>query len=131
MNRYDARENAFSVVFSSHFHSDIKTEELLSLYIESQGIENDDYFRQLVYTVRENMQEIDALIESKLSNWKLYRISKVALAALRVGTAEIKYIEETPGNVAINEAVEIAKKYEDQKCGNFVSGILSAIIKDQ
>ncbi len=131
MNRYDARENAFSVVFSSHFQSDVETEELLSLYIESQEIESNDYFRKLVCVVRDNITAIDALIESKLSNWKLHRISKVALAALRVGVAEIRYIEETPGNVAINEAVEIAKKYEDQKCGNFVSGILSAIIKEQ
>lgn len=131
MNRYDARENAFSVVFSSHFQSDVETDELLSLYIESQEIEDNDYFRQLVCIVRENIVEIDALIESKLSNWKLGRISKVALAALRVGIAEIKYIEETPVNVAINEAIEIAKKYEDQKCGNFVNGILSAITKEQ
>ena len=129
MNRYDARENAFAVVFSSHFQKDTKIEEILSLYIESQEKENDEYFRQLIYTVWDHISEIDALIEKNLNNWKICRISKVALATLRIGVAEIVYIEETPNHVAINEAVEIAKKYEDQKCGNFVNGVLSAITK--
>lgn len=131
MNRYDARDNAFAVVFSSHFQKDTEIEEILSLHIEAQELENDEYFRQLIFAVWDHLDEIDKLIESNLNNWKLGRISKVALAALRVGVAEILYVEDTPNHVAINEAIEIAKKYEDQKCGNFVNGVLSAIIKEQ
>lgn len=131
MNRYDARDNAFAVVFSSHFQKDTEIEEILSLHIEAQELENDEYFRKLIFAVWDHLGEIDKLIESNLNNWKLSRISKVALAALRVGVAEILYVEDTPNHVAINEAIEIAKKYEDQKCGNFVNGVLSAIIKEQ
>lgn len=131
MNRYDARENAFAVVFCSHFQKDTAPDEVVSTYIESQDIQNDEYFDKLIYTVQANLDEIDDLIERNLNNWKLQRISKIALAALRLGVAEIRYIEDTPDYVAINEAIELAKKYEDQKCGNFVNGVLSAIMKEQ
>ena len=131
MNRFDARENAFAVVFCSHFQKDAAPDEVISSYLESQNIENDEYFDKLFHTVWENLEEIDGLIERNLNNWKINRISKVALAALRLGVAEIKYIDETPNHVAINESIEIAKKYEDQKCGNFVNGVLSAIMKEQ
>ena len=77
----------------------------------------------------ENLDAIDTLIEKNLNNWKISRISKVALAALRIGITELCYVADTPDRVAINEAIELAKKYEDQKCGNFVNGILSAILK--
>ncbi len=131
MNRYDARENAFAVVFSTYFQKDTELDEILSLYMESQSVESDEYFDKLIRTTYEHLEEIDASIERNLNNWKLHRISKVALAALRLGVAEIRYIEDTPDHVAINEAIELAKKYEDQKCGNFVNGVLSAIMKEQ
>ena len=129
MNRYDARENAFAVIFCSDFQKDTELDEIRTHYIESQGIESDEYFDNLIRTVYENLGQIDELIEKNLNNWKLSRISKVALATLRIATAEICYIEDTPDRVAINEAIELAKKYEDQKCGNFVNGVLSAILK--
>lgn len=129
MNRYDARENAFAVVFCSYFQKETALNEIIALYLESQSIEKDEYFDCLVQTVYENLEAIDDLIEKNLNNWKLNRISKVALAALRLGVAELCYIEDTPDRVAINEAIELAKKYEDQKCGNFVNGVLSAILK--
>ena len=129
MNRYDARENAFAVVFSSHFQKDVKIEEIRELYQETQSVENDPYFELLVSTVYQHIDEIDQAIESNLKHWKINRISKIALSVLRIAVAEIKYIEETPDHVAINEAIELAKKYEDQKCGGFVNGVLSAILK--
>lgn len=131
MNRYDARENAFAVIFCSHFQKETSLDEILSLYMESQSIESDEYFDTLIRTAYENLDEIDSVIERNLNNWKLNRVSKVALAALRLGVTEIKYIEETPNHVAINEAIELAKKFEDQKCGNFVNGVLSAVMKEQ
>ena len=129
MNRYDARENAFAVIFSSYFQKSTELDEILSLYLESQSIESDDYFESLVRITYENLDAIDTLIEKNLNNWKISRISKVALAALRIGITELCYVDDTPDRVAINEAIELAKKYEDQKCGNFVNGILSAILK--
>lgn len=127
MNRYDARENAFKLVFSAYFQKDTDIGEISETYLQSSEIESDEYFEQLINVVYDNLGEIDGLIEANLNNWTLARISKVALAALRIGVAELNYIDETPANVAINEAVELAKKFEDKKCGQFVNGVLSAV----
>ncbi len=131
MNRYDARENAFALVFSTHFQKELTPDEILELYLEMQEIEADDYFTQLINTVHTNVEQIDSLIEKNLNNWSIRRISKVALAALRIGVCELIYIDETPDKVAINEAIELAKKYEDVKCGQFVNGVLSSIAKEK
>mgnify|MGYP002514752526 CR=1 FL=1 len=85
----------------------------------------------MISTAYEHLEEIDALIEQNLNNWSLRRISKVSLAALRLGVCEIKYIEDTPDHVVINEAVELAKKYEDVKCGQFVNGVLSSVMNQK
>ena len=129
MNRYDARENAFSLIFSSYFQNDLSMDEILDLYFESQEIEKDDYFLSLIAAVYDHLEQIDQIIENHLNNWTLRRISKVSLAALRLGVAEIQYIDETPDRVIINEVVELAKKYEDMKCGQFVNGVLSSVMK--
>ena len=131
MNRFDARENAFALIFCSHFQKELTVNEILDLFLESQEIEKDDYFELLVQTAHANLEQIDAAIEQNLNNWSLQRISKVSLAALRLGVCEILYIEDTPDHVAINEAVELAKKYEDTKCGQFVNGVLSSVMKSK
>ncbi len=129
MNRYDARENAFAVIFSSNFQKEVPAEQLIELYLESKEIEGDEYFKKLVNTTHSHLNEIDELISGSLKNWTLQRISKVTLAALRLGVCEIKFLgEDTPSNVAINENVELAKKYEGQKCAQFVNGILSSVV---
>lgn len=131
MNRYDARENAFKLIFSANFQKDITPNEIIAIYLEANEIETDEYFEKLVYVACEHFDEIDGAIEKHLNNWSLRRISKVALAVLRLGVAEIRYIEQTPNHVAINEAVELAKKYEDIKCGQFVNGVLSSVMNEQ
>lgn len=131
MNRYDARENAFALVFCSHFQKDLPLEEIMTLYLESREIERDEYFESLIHAVYDHLDEIDRMIENNLNNWSMRRISKVSLAALRLGVAEIKYIEDTPDHVVINEIVELAKKYEDIKCSQFVNGVLSSVMKEQ
>lgn len=127
MNRFDARKHAFSVVFSFGFSGEIHADEMIVLYCESENVTGDPFFESLVRSVAEHREEIDRLIGSKLANWSLSRLSKVTLAALRLGTAELLYFEETPKAVVINEAVEIAKKYEGTESGRFVNGILSAV----
>lgn len=128
MNRYDAREHAFAVIFSADFQKDTSIDSIIDLYTETNQIEKDEYFLSLVQTTKDNLSEIDAVIEEHLNNWSFARLSKVSVAALRMGVCEIKYFESTPDNVAINEAVEIAKKYEETKCGGFVNGVLSAVV---
>ncbi len=127
MNRYDARESAFALVFSLDFSDDADIGELLTLYCESESVERDAFFESLVRAVADHKNDIDHAIEGKLAHWSLARLSKITLAVLRLGTAELLYFDETPNAVVINEAVEIAKKYEGKESGRFVNGILSAI----
>ena len=78
----------------------------------------------------EHLDEIDQLIESKLKNWKLSRISKVSLSILRVAVYELKYMDDVPTNVSINEAVELAKQYANEDDYSFINGVLGAIAKE-
>ena len=75
------------------------------------------------------MEEIDGLISENTVGWKIERISKTALAVLRLSIFEIKYMDDIPLSVSINEAVEICKKYATGEDASFVNGILSSIAK--
>ena len=75
------------------------------------------------------LEEIDKTISDNLSGWTLKRISKIALAVLRLAVYEIKYVENIPVGVSINEAVEIAKKYGSDNDRTFVNGILGSIAR--
>jgi N utilization substance protein B len=88
-----------------------------------------NYFNRLVTTVEAYQSEIDKLLESASENWKIDRIDKVDLAVMRLSIAEIKYMEEIPNSVSINEAVELAKKYGSGDSGKFVNGVLGRIVK--
>lgn len=79
--------------------------------------------------VTDNLEVIDEKIVGSLVNWKLDRISKVNLTILRLAVAEMMFVEDVPGSVAINEAVELTKKYSDEKSSSFVNGVLDKVLK--
>ena len=85
--------------------------------------------RNLIDILDFTTEEIDSLIKEKSEGWNLDRISRVSRAAMRLCIYEMKWAD-TPMNIAINEAVEIVKKYDDIKAKGFVNGILNAIAKD-
>ena len=88
-----------------------------------------EYMKDAISGIEKNKVEIKALIEENLkSNWKLERISKIDLSLLELAIYEIKY-KEVPYKVAINEAVELAKKYGEDNSKTFVNGILASIVK--
>ena len=107
-------------------------EEIISAAIEARNFEfdQDGYIKTVFGGVYENLKEIDSLIESNLSGWKLDRISKVSLAVLRLAIYEIKFMEDIPVSATINEAVELAKKYAAENEYSFVNGVLSSIVKE-
>ena len=88
-----------------------------------------DYIKNIRLGIEEKHEEIDAIIEKNLKNWKIERISKVNLAILRIAVYEMKYVDDVPDKVALNEAIEICKKYSDEKSVSFVNGVLDAILK--
>jgi N utilization substance protein B len=105
-----------------------ETEEILNDYFEENSPEPKDkeYINDLVTGSVNNIKDIDSLIEKYSKGWKINRIAKVDLALLRLGAYEILY-SDTPENVVINEAVELAKKYSTDKSGAFINGILASI----
>lgn len=128
MTRKQAREEAFILIFEKLF-SDSSVEEILELACEVRDLEPDEYIKKTFFGVYENTTEIDALISENSVGWKIERISKTALALLRLALFEMKYYDEIPISVSINEAVEICKKYATKEDSSFINGILSTVAK--
>ena len=129
ISRFKAREQGFILVFEKIFHPE-PIEDIISNAEESRDMVVDSYAIELVNGVYDNLDEIDSLIESKLKKgWTIKRISKTSLAILRLAVYEMKYVDNTPEGVAINEAVELAKKYTIDE-SKFINGVLGAIAKE-
>ena len=128
MKRRDARNAAVQLVCAAGFHygEACNFDEMYENGLASLEIEGDDYVRKLYFGVLEKLGELDALIGSCLRGWKLTRLSKTTLAVLRVGAYEIVFGGVEPP-VAINEAVELAKIYDDEKAPKFVNGVHNSI----
>ena len=134
MNRTAIREHAFKLIYSIEVQKQKKLEEAIELYFASNNIENPnakEYIKDAVLGIEKNEKEITEKINEKLKpTWKIERISKVNLAILKLAIYEIVY-KKIPYKVAINEAVEIAKKYGDENSKKFINGILASIVKEE
>ena len=132
MNRSAIRELAFKLIYSLEIQKKENIEEQIELYIESNEITDENairYIKETILGIEKNKAEINKLIEENLkADWKIDRISKIDLSILKLAIYEIKFTE-VPFKVAINEAVEIAKKYGEDTSKNFVNGILASIVK--
>lgn len=128
MTRKQAREEAFILIFEKQFNSDT-LDELLQLAEEVRDIEPDDYIKTVFFGVYENIDALDAVISENAVGWSISRISKTALAVMRLAIFEINYIPEIPVSVSINEAVELCKKYATKEDASFVNGILATVSK--
>ncbi len=133
MNRSTIRELTFRLIYSIEIQKSTNIEEQIDLYIESNNIEDKnakEYIRDVVLGIETNIEDITKLIEKHLkSDWKIDRISKIDLSLLKLAIYEIKY-KEIPYKVAINEAIELAKKYGEDNSKNFVNGILASVVKE-
>ena len=133
MNRSAIRENAFKLIYSLEIQKNENTEEQIDLFFESNDIKDEEakkYIKNVILGIEENKEQILSNIEKNLKeDWKLSRISKMDLSILELAIYEIEF-SEIPYKVAINEAVELAKKYGEDKSKNFVNGILASVVKD-
>ena len=130
MSRRDARVKAYELIFMIDACDDI------SLQLDTLKKELKDhrkhyrYIADVVNAVCDNKDEIDAIIKESLTkSWNYSRLSKMSIATLRLAVAEIKYMEDIPANVSINEAVELAKLYGDEGESTFVNGVLADVVK--
>ncbi len=133
MNRSDMREHAFKLIYSLEIQKVDNIQEQVDLYFESNNIKDEEtkkYITDAILGIEKNKAEILSDIEKNLKEeWKLNRISKMDLSVLKLAIYEIKF-SEVPYKVSINEAVELAKKYGEDKSKKFVNGILASIVKE-
>ena len=130
MNRKLSRDKTMELLFGMTLSKDTIEEALEGFVDNYEGdIKELDltYIKQALIGIENNREAIDKLIEENLHNWKLERISKVNLSILRLSTYELLYDEEIPRGVAINEALEIARRYSDEKSVGFINGVLDKI----
>ena len=133
MKRSAIRELAFRLIYSLEIQKPENLEEQIELYLECEEVEENEakeYIKDAVLGIKEHIDEIQGLIEKNLkADWKIDRISKIDLSLLKLAIYEIKY-KEIPYKVAINESLELAKKYGEETSKNFINGILASVVKE-
>lgn len=122
-------EELIQAVFSEHYYPRLAEEA--DLYQEKPNAKQMQYIENCVRGVYVKKQEIDTVIETYAVGWKIGRISKVSLAVLRLAIYEILYVEDAPTGAVINEAVEIARRYEEEDKVSFINGILGTFARAQ
>ncbi len=131
MTRREIREHLFCMLFCKEFHEPSELDEQIGFYLESRekaAAEDEKYLMDRFNQITDKLGEIDAILAEATSGWKLSRMGKVDLNIMRLATFEIKFDEDVPMKVAINEAVELAKKFGGDSSASFVNGVLAKVI---
>ncbi|MDE7060006.1 MAG: transcription antitermination factor NusB [Lachnospiraceae bacterium] len=133
MTRREIREHLFVLLFEGEFYDVAEMDEQTNLYFEnfvSSAAEYEiEYIRGRFALIKENLGGIDALLSEATSGWKLNRMGKVELSLLRLALFEMKCDEQIPEKVAINEAVELTKKFGGDASSGFVNGVLAKLVQ--
>lgn len=133
MQRSAMRELAFKLVYEIEVQKNTDSDEL-DIFVENNNITEEsviDYLKDIKEGIKANEIEINRLIENNLkANWSLNRISKINLSLIKLAIYEMLY-KELPYKVAINEVVELAKKYADETAPVFINGILASVVKEK
>lgn len=128
MTRSELREHIFHMLFQVDFNPEEEQIEQMDLYVDGLGeIQDKDkaYIEKKYQDVISHISEIDASLNEQTEGWKTSRMNKVDLTILRLAIFEMKWDEDVPAGVAINEAVELAKKYSSDDGPAFINGVLA------
>lgn len=128
MTRRELRENVFKLLFRIEFHEEEDLLEQMNLFEEEfEGLKEKDveYIKSKCQRIYSHLEEIDNAINEKSTGWKTSRMSKMDLSILRLAVYELKYEDDIPAKVSINEAVELAKQYGTDSSSGFVNGVLA------
>lgn len=131
MTKREEREHLFRLLFCKDFHDVEELKEQVEFYQTQQEITNLEEFapvRKKLEAIIAEEGSIDMILSEAASGWRLNRMGKAELTILRIAVYEIRYDEEVPDKVAINEAVELAKKYGNDASSGFVNGVLAKVI---
>ena len=131
MTRHESRELAFILIFEKSFQNEISITELIDSAVELELFPRNDFAEGLAKKVYLKLDEIDAIIEENLVGWSSKRISRTTKAILRLAVCELLYSENMPVGVAINEAVEIAKKYSSAEDASYINGVLGSVSRTE
>lgn len=132
MRRHEQREQLFKLLFRVEFNSLNDMPEQIKLFFQDDEIEYTEEVMESIKEkyakIQEKLPQIDVLINEKAEGWNTERMGKVELAVLRIAVYEILHEEDIPNTVAINEAIEIAKKYGQEASGGFVNAVLAKFV---
>lgn len=133
MNRHSMREHVFKLTFSYEFDTEMPVEEHLEHYFADVKTKEDEvaYMSKRFKGILKNREAIEKVLNKASQKWEVSRIANVDLAILRVAVYEIFVDKEIPTNVAVNEAVEIAKKYGGDASPKFINGVLANIVNNK
>ncbi len=130
LSRKEAREFVYSMLFAKSFLPNEPVDEFYQKEIENAEVDlgtQCDYIKNVFFEVFDNLEEIDAKIEAASEGWTLGRLSKSSLAIMRLCVCEMMNINDVPKSVALNEAIELAKKFDDDNAPAFINGVLNKI----
>ena len=133
MKRSELREHIFRLIFAGDFHPPGELEGQISLYLDQNAIEDENdrtYIAEKTKALAVKAGELDELINKSASGWRTGRMNKADLSILRLAVYEMKMDEDIPVSVAINEAVELAKKFGGDDSSSFVNGVLAKLASD-
>ncbi|MBR5597898.1 MAG: transcription antitermination factor NusB [Lachnospiraceae bacterium] len=133
MNRRSLREQVFKLLFRVEFIEKEEMEEQCRLFLEHEDVEmteeDETHIVKKFSAIHEKLEEIDLLINEKSKGWSTERMGKVDVTIIRLAVYEMKYDEAVPVGVAINEAVELAKKFGQDESAGFVNGVLAKFVE--
>lgn len=130
ITRSSAREYVFALLFAKEFSPEEAADTFYALETENAEIEfgdQIDYVHDVFFGIMDSLADIDEKISAAASGWALNRLAKVTLAIMRLCVYEMAHVDDVPKRVALNEAVELAKKYDDDNAPAFVNGVLNTI----
>lgn len=130
MTRREIREHIFLMLFRKDFHEASELNEQVEMYItqlEKPSLEEYGYLTTRFHAVVDQLDEIDVILSEASSGWKLNRMGKVDLTILRLAIYEMRFDEDIPVKVAINEAVELAKMFGGDESPSFINGVLAKL----
>lgn len=129
MNRREAREQAFVFIFEKSFNADMSLDEIIENANLADDVTADEFSERLLNGVYDNIKVIDSVIADNLSGWTINRIPRVTLCLLRLAVYQMNFCDDIPVSVAINESVELAKKFASEEDASYLNGVLGSIAR--
>ena len=133
MSRHKLREQVFKLLFRIEFNYSVEMEEQKELFFTTSDVETTEeesrYIEEKYQAVVDKLDKIDELISSNAKGWSIDRMSKVDLTILRLGVYEMIFDDTIPEDVALNEAIELAKEFGQDQSYSFINGVLAKLHK--